>query len=85
VDYDKTRTALEALHHYGFSVTIHSPLTSPDARYMVTAYGLRDETLRASHARLGYAIQAVARQLGAGRLSRYGRDALSLTREGGAL
>lgn len=85
VDYDQIRTALEALHHYDFSVTIHSPKTSPDGRFLVTAYGLKGERLRASHSRLGHAIQAVARQLGPGRLSRYGRDALSLTAaEGGA-
>jgi hypothetical protein len=82
VDYDQTRLALEALHHYGFTITIHSPLTSPDSRYMVTAYGLRDETLRASAEHLNDAVQAVARKLGTGRLSRYARnnlDALLLT------
>lgn len=75
-DYDQTRTALEALHYYGFTVTIHSPKTSPDGRYMVTAYGLRDENLRASAEHLHDAVQAVANRLGTGRLSRYARDVL---------
>jgi hypothetical protein len=74
VDYDQTRIALEALHHYGFTVTIHSPKTSPDGKYMVTAYGIRDENLRASAPHLTDAIQQVAARLGTDRLSRFVYD-----------
>lgn len=42
-DYDQTRTALEALHHYGFTVTIHSPKTSRAGLYDVTAPALHTE------------------------------------------
>ena len=84
-DYDQTRIALEALHYYGYTVTIHSPKTSPDGRYMVTAYGLRDENLRASAEHLNDAVQAVVAQLGIGRLSRYARNNLdALLLPGGA-
>src|SRR5690606_24707014 len=73
-DYDQTRLSLEALHHYGYTVTIHSPKTSPDGKYMVTAYGIRDENLRASAPHLTDAIPQVAARLGTARLHRFMRD-----------
>lgn len=65
---------LEALHHYGFTVTIHSPRTSPDALYMVSAYGYdgeEPEAFRESAVHLHDAIKAVAWRLGRARLGLY--------------
>jgi len=73
-DYDQTRLSLEALHHYGFTVTIHSPRTSRAGLYDVTAYGLRDEKYSGKAIHLTDAIQQVAAQLGADRLSRFVYD-----------
>lgn len=74
VDYDQTRIALEALHHYGFTVTIHSPRTSRAGLYDVTAYGLRDEKYSGKAVHLTDAIQQVAAQLGTDRLARFMYD-----------
>lgn len=73
-DYDQTRLSLEALHHYGFTVTIHSPKTSRAGLYDVTAYGLTGEQYSAKAVHLTDAIQQVAAQLGAARLHRFMYD-----------
>ncbi|TDD54535.1 hypothetical protein E1286_04920 [Nonomuraea terrae] len=65
---------LAALHFNGFTVTIHSPKTSPDGLYCVTAYGhkgKRNMVFRGSHARLHMAIRQAGRKLGKDRLQAY--------------
>ncbi|HEY9373168.1 hypothetical protein [Streptomyces sp.] len=78
-DHGGVRQSMEALHFHGFTVTIHSPKTSPDGVYAVTAYGSAGrspETLRGSHKHLDCALKAVAVQLGGLRLKAYAQHVL---------
>ncbi|MFI7644266.1 hypothetical protein [Nonomuraea sp. NPDC049400] len=70
---------LNALHWHGYSVTIHSPKTSSNGLYLVSAYqhvGKRLVTLRGSNEHLHDAIKAVAEQLGRTRLRAYAHRVL---------
>lgn len=74
IDHGQTRHYLEALHFNGFSVTIHSPRTSHNGLYCVTAYGSegkRPEMLRGSNRYLHDALKAAAYKLGGERLKAY--------------
>jgi len=75
MDHGQARHHLEALHFHGFTVTIHSPKTSPDRRlYCVTAYGSsgqRTEMLTGRGLHLDAAVRAAALKLGAARLDAY--------------
>lgn len=62
---------LAALHYYGFSVAIPSPLASPDGVYVVVAHGPNNRRLTASRSRLDDAVAAVAWKLGEERLAHY--------------
>lgn len=73
-DYGQTRHQLEALHWHGFTVTIHSPRTSHNGLYCVTAYGSegkRPETFKGARAHLDEAIRDAAMQLGGRRLKAF--------------
>lgn len=81
------RHCLEALHFHGFTVTIHSPKTSPNHLYAVTAYGSRGrkpEMLRGADEHLDAALKAVAVQLGGVRLKAYATRALTQQAGGAA-
>jgi hypothetical protein len=74
LDFGTAHHHLEALHWAGFTVTIHSPKTSPNCLYLVTAYGSEGrnpEMLRASAEHLPDALKDVAGQLGELRLAAY--------------
>jgi hypothetical protein len=72
--YGQALHYLEALHFHDFTVTIHSPRTSHNGLYCVTAYGnygTRVMTWRGSNASLDKAIRQVGRKLGEERLKAY--------------
>jgi hypothetical protein len=74
LDFGTAHHHLEALHWAGFTVTIHSPKTSPNGLYLVTAYGSQGrnpERLRACAKHLPDALKDVAGQLGELRLAAY--------------
>jgi hypothetical protein len=74
VRYASTREYLEALHHFEYLVTIQSPKTSPNGKYMVCAYGpggAGPEMIRVSHTHLHDAIQGAALHLYGHRLTAF--------------
>lgn len=76
----QTRDYLEALHFHGFTVTIHSPRTSANGLYSVTAYGDHGDPprmLRASGVHLDAAIREAAAQLGRPKLRAFARHLLA--------
>lgn len=83
IKFGQARDFLEALHFYGYTVTIHSPKTSPNGLYAVSAYGVirkRQVILRASAERLETALRDAALQLGRPRLRAYVRQVLEAER-----
>lgn len=73
-EFEQAMHYLEALHFHGFSVTIHSPKTSPNGLYCVTAYGHKGRRVlayRGAHARLDQAIRKVGRKLSERQLQEY--------------
>ena len=75
VDLSKTaRHYQDALHHFGFSVTIHTPLTSGSGEYVVRGsrgLGADMEIVRGHGPRLVGAILRAAVQMGGMRLEAY--------------
>jgi hypothetical protein len=73
-EFEQAMHYLEALHFHGFTVTIHSPKTSPNGLFCVTAYGhkgRRNLVYRGAHARLDKAIRQAGRKLSEGQLQEY--------------
>lgn len=71
---------MAALHYHGFTVTLHSPDTSPNGLYAVTAYGVKgrwQEMLRGTDEHLDDAMRKVAEQLGGIRLKAYAKHVLA--------
>jgi hypothetical protein len=79
-DLGDTTFYLEALHWHGYTVTIHSPKTSRNGLYSVSAYqhaGKRLVALRGHKSRLHDAIVAAAVRLGEDRLMEYALHAMT--------
>ncbi|MEV4247020.1 hypothetical protein AB0J63_26850 [Streptosporangium canum] len=74
VEHASTSDYLEALRYFNYSITIQSPMTSPNGKHMVCAYGpggAGPEMIRESREHLHDAIKAAALHLYGHRLAAF--------------